>query len=292
MPYQTPGSDVVAIVDAPATPLAMLAPGGRFMALVHYEPHPPISLLARPYLPLAGLRIDPVLGGRQRVRRLTGLSILRLADGTQRPLPLPADAQVSVPTWAPDGRRLAFTVDQGDGIGVWVADAETGTARQVPGLVVRDVLGGDPLTPGAAAWWSRDGRTLLALGAPGEQSAVRQAAAEPPIEPHIEETAGKRSQMATFQDLLRTTADEDAFEALATTIPLRVDPATGDQRRLGPAGPVPASHRVSRRRASAGAAAAAAVLVPRALLLFRPDDRGVGRGGRPGAGHRRAGRQR
>jgi dipeptidyl aminopeptidase/acylaminoacyl peptidase len=232
VPYQTPGSDIVAIVDAAATPLAMLAPGGRFMALVYYEPHPPISLLARPYLRLAGLRIDPALGGRQRVRRLTGLSILRLADGTQRPLPLPSGAQVSVPTWAPDGQRLAFTVDQGDGIGVWVADAEAGTASQVPGLVVRDVLGGDPLTPGAAAWWSRDGRTLLALGAPGEPGAVRQASTEP----HIEEVAGKRSQMATFQDLLRTAADEDAFEAIATTVPLRVDPATGDQRRLGPPG--------------------------------------------------------
>jgi dipeptidyl aminopeptidase/acylaminoacyl peptidase len=228
----TPGSDVVAIVDAPATPLAMLAPGGRFMALVHYEPHPPISLLARPYLPLAGLRIDPVLGGRQRVRRLTGLSILRLADGTARPLPLPPGAQVSVPTWAPGGRRLAFTVDQGDGIAVWVADADAATASRVPGLVVRDVLGGDPLTPGAAAWWARDGRTLLALGAPGEPAVVGQA----PTEPHIEETAGKRSQMATFQDLLRTTADEDAFEGLATTVPLRVDPATGDQQQLGPPG--------------------------------------------------------
>ena len=42
--------------------------------------------------------------------------------------------------------------------------------------------------------------------------------------------------MATFQDLLRTAADEDAFEALATTVPLRVDPATGDQRELGPPG--------------------------------------------------------
>ena len=75
MPYKTPERDVVAIVDASPTPVALLAPGGRFVALVHYESHPPIALLARRYLPLAGVRVDPVLAGRQRVRRLTGLSV-------------------------------------------------------------------------------------------------------------------------------------------------------------------------------------------------------------------------
>ena len=48
--------------------------------------------------------------------------------------------------------------------------------------------------------------------------------------------AGKRSQMATFTDLLTTAADEDRFEALATTVPLRVDPVTGVTVQLGPAG--------------------------------------------------------
>jgi dipeptidyl aminopeptidase/acylaminoacyl peptidase len=232
VPYRTPGHDVVTIVDAPPTPLALLAPGGRFVALVHYEAHPPVALLARPYLALAGVRVDPVLAGRQRMRRLTGLSVLRLEDAAVRALSLPDGAQPSVPAWAPDGRRFAFTVDEGDGIGVWVADAESATARQVPGLRVCDVLGGDPLTVGAAVRWSRDGAWLLALGAPAE----RPALPEPPAEPRTEETAGKRSQMATYQDLLRTAADADAFEALATTIPLRVEPETGAAKELGPPG--------------------------------------------------------
>jgi dipeptidyl aminopeptidase/acylaminoacyl peptidase len=232
VPYRTPGQDVVAIIDAPPTPLALLAPGGRFVALVHYESHPPVALLARPYLPLAGIRVDPALAARQRVRRLTGISVLRLGDETERALALPDGAQPSVPAWAPDGRRFAFTVDEPEGIGVWVGDAESATARRVPGLRVRDVLGGDSLTVGAAVRWSRDGAWLLALGAPGEPPGLPEA----PVEPRTEETVGKRSQMATYQDLLRTAADADAFEALATTIPLRVEPGSGAAKELGPPG--------------------------------------------------------
>jgi len=230
--YAIPDSDIVTIIDAPPAPLALLAPGGRLVALVHYESHPPVALLARPYLSLAGLRIDPVIAGRQRARMVTGLSVLRLADGTERALAMPEGAQVSVPAWAPDGQRFAFTVDESDGIGVWVADAETATAAQVPGLRVRDVLGGDPLSVGATVTWSRDGSSLIVLGAPAERAALPEA----PIEPQIEETIGKRSQMATFQDLLRTAADEDHFESLATTVPLRVDPVTGAVKELGPPG--------------------------------------------------------
>ena len=228
MPYATPGDDVASIIDAPPTPMVRLGPGGRYIALVHYESHPPVAMLARPYLPLAGIRIDPALGGRRRLRRVTGISVLGLADGRQRPLALPAGAQVGQLTWAPDGRHFAFTVEEPDSIGVWVADADAATASPVPGLRVRDVLGSESST----LRWSRDGRSLLALAAP--PGPVTMPAT--PAEPHLAETAGKHSQMATFQDLLTTANDEDTFEALATTIPVRVNPATGARKELGPAG--------------------------------------------------------
>ena len=234
MPFSVPDSDIVSVIDAPPTPLVLPAPGGRFLLLLEYQAHPPLSMLARPHLALAGLRLDPVAGRRQRTRRFTGLSVLGVSDGVQTPLTLPPDSQVSLPAWAPDGERFVFTVDEPDGVGVWVGQAATATVAQVPDLRVRDVLGAEPPILGGTVGWSRDGRSLLALGAPAGSGPASSMAE--PIEPRIEETAGKQSQMATFQNLLRTAADEDRFEELATSIPLRVDPSTGAVVELGPPG--------------------------------------------------------
>ena len=232
MPYATPPADVMPVIDAPPPPIVSMGPGGRYLAFVHYTAHPEVAMLARPYLALAGLRIDQRLRARRRLRRAGRLSVLRIAGGPERFLALPDAAQVGYPAWAADGRRFAFTVDRADGVGVWIADAETGEAAALPGLTVCDVLGGDPSSGGGTLRWSRDGRSLLVLACPPGAPDLP----EPAAEPRLEETAGKRSQLATYQDLLRTPTDEDRFEALATSIPCRVDPASGEITQLGPPG--------------------------------------------------------
>src|SRR5262249_20337464 len=99
---------------------------------------------------------------------------------------------------------------------------------------VRDVLGAELSGLGGTVRWARDDRSLLVLGAPGAgQEPLADMPEGGPIGPRITEVAGKRSQMATFQDLLTSAADEDTFEALVTTVPLRVDPITGAATRLG-----------------------------------------------------------
>jgi len=232
VPYATPPADLMPVIDAAPTPMVSLGPGGRHLALVHYAPHPGVAMLARPYLALAGLRIDQRLRARRRLRRAGRLSVLRVADGAERYLSLPDGAQVGAPVWAADGRRFAFTVDRDEGVGVWVADAETGDAAEVPGLMVCDVLAGEPAAGGGTVRWSRDGRSLLVLASPADRAALP----EPGTEPRREETEGKRSQLATYQDLLRTGTDEDRFEVLGTSVPCRVDPATGERAELGAPG--------------------------------------------------------
>src|SRR5262249_59434280 len=92
----------------------------------------------------ARVRTDPHLVARRRVRRTGRLSVLRVSDGQERFLGLPDGAQLGTPVWDPDGRRLAVTADRADGVGVWIADAETGEVTEGAGLTVCDVLGGDP----------------------------------------------------------------------------------------------------------------------------------------------------
>ncbi len=223
MPYATPPADLIPVVDAPPPPSVSMAPGGKYLAFVHYAAHPEIAMLARPYLALAGLRIDQRLRARRRLRRAARLSLLRVADGYEYFPGLPEGAHAGFPVWAADGRRFAFTVDRPDAVGLWTGDAETGEVAEVPGLSICDVLGGEPASGGGTVRWSRDGRSLLVLACPPGSPVLPG----PETEPRLEETAGKRSQLATYQDLLRTRADEDRFEILATSVPCRVDPASG-----------------------------------------------------------------
>lgn len=232
MPYAVPGDDIVAIIDSPPTPSISVSPDGRNVLLVHYESHLPIGLLARPVLRLGGVRVDPSIRGRQRTVRLSGLTVVSSSDGTPRSVKLPDGLNVGVPSWSPDGRRFHFLVDEADHIAVWVADADELRAAPVEGLGVCDILTGGQTGGSGPVCWSRDGHSLLALESAG---APEIDLTDPPA-PHVDETAGKTTQMATFQDLLATAADERRFEQLAETQLVRVDIETGSRTALGEPG--------------------------------------------------------
>jgi dipeptidyl aminopeptidase/acylaminoacyl peptidase len=242
MSYKLPPPDLVRMMDAPPTPVAVVSPDRTAMLLVDYELYPPISLLARPFLRLGGQRIDPRRGSIQRTLRFTAITIVSILDGAHTPVALPEGSSVGVPVWSPDGRRIAFTRDLDDGVELWVADAATAAARVLPGIRVNDVLTpsfvvepngafrGDG--PSAPFTWLSDSRTLLVRAVlPG-----RGSAPEPdptPSGPRIEETAGKKSQTATFQDLLASEEDERLFEHFATAQLTRLDTDTGAATFLG-----------------------------------------------------------
>ena len=215
-PYKLPPQSVVDLVDAPPPAQAIVSPATDAVLLVDPEAYPPIALLAQPMLRLAGVRITPATGCRQRTLRYTGLSVQRLDGGAAKRIALPAGARIGVPLWSHDGRRFAFARDLADGVELWIGEAATGVAKPVTGVRLNDVLG-LPL-----AW---EGETLLARTVPRGRGPAPATPAVP-TGPIVEETAGKASQMATFQDLLKTPQDEALFEHYARSQLVRVDART------------------------------------------------------------------
>ena len=226
-PYKLPPKEVVDLVDAPPPPQAVVSPTGDAVLLVEPEAYPPIALLAEPILRLGGIRINPATGCRQRTLRFTGLQVQSVGGGPAVRVALPAGARVGLPVFSHDGRRFAFARDLADGVELWAGETTTGAARSVPGVRLNDVLG-------PAIAWRGDGRLLVRAAPPGRGRAP--APPTVPVGPLVEETAGKASQMATFQDLLRTPHDEAVFEHFAQGQLLVVDPVSGQATPLGSPG--------------------------------------------------------
>src|SRR3989442_15310504 len=88
-PYKTPPPDVVAILDAPPLPAASVSPDRASILLVEQRAMPTVTELARPWLRLAGSRINPRNKRPRQPSLVTGLVLKRVADGSGRRIAAP-----------------------------------------------------------------------------------------------------------------------------------------------------------------------------------------------------------
>ena len=226
--YKLPPKEVVEILDAPPTPFTIVSPRGDAMLFVEYRPHPSIALLARPFLKLGGLRVDPQRNSRQRTSEYVGLSLKWLQPHRVVNIALPQDARIGIPSWSYDGTKLAFTRDVEDGVELWIADAKTGQARALVNIRTNDVLS-------SAFAWMNDNEHLFVQLLPENRGPAPQAPLVP-YGPIVEETAGKFSKVMTFQDLLRNPHDEALFEYHAASQLAVVNVNTNEVRKIGEPG--------------------------------------------------------
>jgi dipeptidyl aminopeptidase/acylaminoacyl peptidase len=238
--YLRPPQDILTVLDAPVPPGAYPSPDGRAILLADRWTYPPVERLARPWLGLAGVRVDPALGGRRRIDAITAMTVVAVEDATTQAVGVPEGSLLGPPRWSPDSRRFAFTREAHQGIELWVGDARTGAAWQLPDVAVNDIIAAVAAgalrfqaTPPAFAW-SRDGQWLLAAVRPANSGEAPFRRSTDSIGPRVEETAGKHSEQATFQDLLRDDADDEMFAWFARSQVAWIDPASGEAEFVGP----------------------------------------------------------
>jgi len=226
--YQKPPKAVLDILDAPAPPDLSVSPANDLILLTERVKYPSISDLAQPMVRLAGLRINPKTNGPHRSQQITGMTLLKILDGTTRRIILPPGSIVGSPSWSADGKYIAFTNTTGNGVELWVAETASATARKIPGVALNAAYG-DPLQ------WMPDQRTLLIQTLPAARGKP-PAASPAPKGPTIQENYAKKAPVWTFQDLLKNAHDEDLFDYYAMSQLGTVEASTGRWTQLGKPG--------------------------------------------------------
>jgi dipeptidyl aminopeptidase/acylaminoacyl peptidase len=202
--YREPDAALARIVDAPPTPGVSLAPDETRLLVVEYPSYPPIAELAERELKLAGMRIRPSVDGRSRTTGATGLRLLDVATGAERPVTgLPVGPRIENLRWSPDGAHVAFTHTTDDRIELWVLDVGAAGARRLVDARLSLAAGNGP------SWL--DDETLVATFVP-EGRGPEPSARRVPLGPVIEEATGRKAPARTYQDLLEDPADEALFD--------------------------------------------------------------------------------
>jgi dipeptidyl aminopeptidase/acylaminoacyl peptidase len=224
--YQKPPQAIVDIMDAAPPPGVALSPTRDVIALVPRKSMPSIAELARPWLGLAGSRIDPANSGPRGFPSGTGVTLRTVATAAERSIQVPADAHVGLVGFSPDGRRLAFTDTRETRIDLYVADVATGVTRRAD-AALNTIVGG--------CSWLIDSSALLCPFVATDRGAPPAAPAAP-SGPNVQETQGPGGPIRTFQDLLTSAHDEKLFEYYASSQLAFVDAATGRISRVGKPG--------------------------------------------------------
>jgi len=224
--YQKAPNPIPQILDAAPTPLVLPDPNSEYLLVVDRLANPPVADLAQPMLRLAGVRINPATNGRHHPQRLTALHLIHIGDGKTQKVQLPAGAYLGSPSWSPDGKSFAFTNTGANGIELWIGTAATAAAHRVPGIRVNGVQ----IAP--IRWMSGGGLLVQTVPAGRGRSPADATVPDGPI---IQESDGKKSPAATFEDMLSSPHDEDLFDYYAGSQLVLVD-ASGAVSPLGKPG--------------------------------------------------------
>ena len=216
--YDKPPQNILDVMQSPSPPVPEVSPTYDTILLVSMQDYPPISRVATPFLRLAGARVEPknhskhdTPGGYGITPCVRSLDLVRVADGSQIHVALPAGMCPGRPDWAADGKRFAFVNLAAESVELWIGDAMTGAAHRVPGVRLNPMFNDE-------MQWMPDQKTLLVKLVPKEMGPPPP---EPtvPAGPSIQETDGRKGQSSSYEvrDTLGSKHDEDVFDYFAVS---------------------------------------------------------------------------
>jgi len=207
--FRTPPEEIRKLVDAPLPPAVLVDPAGTRLVLLDLPGYKTLQELAEPELRLAGLRINPRSHNRARLNVTTGVAVQEIASGRRIAVQgMPASPRIQWTRFSPKGTYFSFVQCDPDGLSVWVVDLASAKATRVTPPSVSAVLD-------FPYQWLPEESGLLVHVRPSLEPFVPPVVL--PAGPVVKEATGRKAPARTYQDLLKSEADERTFSYYATT---------------------------------------------------------------------------
>lgn len=207
--YQKPPKEILELVDAPLAPSVWIDSNGENVVLFYRDAYKSIAELSEAELRLGGLRINPKTNIGSRTRFYNNIKVKKALEKDARQVAgIPDNPRLSNFTVSPNQKMVAFLNTVEDGVQLWLADIEDGTAKQLSNLKVNANMG-NPIN------WFKDGSALLVNVIPKDRKELINTDEAVPDGPTITVSDGEKAQNRTYQDLLSSPNEEFNFEQLA-----------------------------------------------------------------------------
>jgi len=207
--YQLPPKDIADLLLAKPTPSVLIDSKAEWMILMERSTYPSVEELGQPELKIAGLRINPNNFSPSRQFSINNFTLKNIKTGKQYSITgLPANLLAGNINWSPDEKKFSFTNTTSSKVDLYVVDIATQKATKINKEALNIVVGD------VYVWL--DYNTIVYKSA----TQLPSAAPKKPIKPKgptIQQSLGKTAPSATFEDLIKSPYDEQAFEFMATS---------------------------------------------------------------------------
>ncbi|MHA8051219.1 prolyl oligopeptidase family serine peptidase [Aquirufa sp. ROCK-SH2] len=207
--YQNPPKEISDLLLAKPTPTIRLDSKAKWMLQFGRNSYPTVEELGQPEFRIAGLRLNPNNFSPSRQTFINSISLKNIKNNKAIVLTgMPKNLNAGNITWSPSETKMAFTQTEFDHVDLYTLDLESGRATKINKRPLNNVLG--------LPYIWMDDQTLL------YKSTIHSAAGAPkkpitPKGPTIQQNIGKAAPRPTFQDLIKSTYDEQLFEYYATS---------------------------------------------------------------------------
>jgi dipeptidyl aminopeptidase/acylaminoacyl peptidase len=228
MIYQSPDKAISDLIESPGFSHPFFNRQRTDYIRYRIQSTPSIEFMARPNLRLAGMRLNADNLAQVSSDYRENLSFVNAKNGQEKRLNFPKWSYVQNLSWSPNGKYLAVTVEAAKCVELWIVNIPSLKKSKVPSMCLNATF--DEM---AEMHWLSEDQLLVNRRTFLKEVIISKVTPQGPV---VRESGGVVAQNRTYQDLLKTPQDAEAFANATQGQMAIVDVRTLKYRNFGDKG--------------------------------------------------------